>query len=127
MKTGITNAKGGGGGGKQLYQHNVRVGKTGTVSFYGVLTIVNDSATPFNLTSLKQYLTAKGYNVDNHRQCNGGFATNGSNLYVAESICIYDYYGDMVIRYYYANNSGTVQDATDVDDTMVVDDDIETL
>ena len=117
----------GGGGGKQLYQHNVKVTKTGTINFYGVLIICNDSATKFNLSSLKQYLLSKGYNDYNHRQCNGGFATNGSNLYVAESICIYNYYGENVIRYYYANNSGTVQGGNDIDNSMVVDDNVEPL
>ena len=115
------------GGGKQLYQHNVKATKTGTINFYGVLTIINDSPTQFNLTSLKQYLTTKGYDDTNHRLCNGGFATNGSALYVAESICIYDYYGDMIIRYYYANNSGTVQGSNDVNNSMVIEDNVETL
>lgn len=68
----------GGGGGKQLYQHNI----TMQYSYYIIhLEIINNSATSItSVSTIKDYLLNNNFKYDyNAKQCSG-FMNNGSNV-----------------------------------------------
>lgn len=51
------------GGGKQLYQHNITISNKNSTQWIFRLTIINDTITPIDTTTLRLWLTAKGFDA----------------------------------------------------------------
>lgn len=69
-----------GGGGKQLYKHNIYLRKTNV--YHITVSVINDSATPFDISSFLSYLYTN-FNAANGTEllhCSG-FAYYGSTVY----------------------------------------------